>query len=55
MYAESELFSVTERMLFLQNFSVNIDEFKSCLQVLSAKYDPDYMPKHVLNNDFSYC
>ena len=38
----------------LQNFSLNIDEFKSRLQVLSAKYDPDYQPKNVFNHDFSF-
>ena len=38
----------------MQNFSINIDEFKSRLQFLSAKYDPDYQPKNILNHDFSF-
>ena len=38
----------------LQNFSMNIDDFKSRLQVLCAKYDPDYQPKNILNHDFSF-
>ena len=37
-----------------QNFSINIDEFKSRLQLLCAKYDPDYEVMNVLNHDFSY-
>ena len=37
-----------------QNFALNIDEFKSRLQVLSAKYDPDYQPKNVFNHDFCF-
>ena len=38
----------------LQNFAMNIDEFKSQFMLLCAKYDPDYQPKHVLNHDFSF-
>jgi gamma-butyrobetaine dioxygenase len=38
----------------LANFSLNIDEFKSTFHWLCTKYDPDYQPRNVLNNDFSF-
>jgi gamma-butyrobetaine dioxygenase len=38
----------------LNNFQINIDEFKSRLALLCAKYDPDYEPKNVFNHDFSF-
>ena len=40
--------------LLFQNITINIDEFKSRLQFLSARYDPDYQPKNILNHDFSF-
>jgi gamma-butyrobetaine dioxygenase len=39
---------------YLKSIYLNIDEFKSRLMVLAARFDPDYQPKQVLNHDFSF-
>ena len=39
---------------WFQNLSLNIDEFKSRFHWLCIKFDPDYQPRNVLNNDFSF-
>jgi gamma-butyrobetaine dioxygenase len=39
---------------FLNNFAINIDDFKSRLLVLCSQFDPDYQPKNILNHDFSF-
>ena len=41
-------------VVFSQNIAMNIDEFKSRFHWLCTKHAPDYQPRNVLNDDFSF-